>query len=174
VCAYAYAAPDAINDRGDVVGFGINAAGTLRAVIWPGGGRIQELNVLPGGITQGAKINNRGQVIVYGPDGFYVWDNGTVRRAGTLGGTFALVTQWTDDGTAIGWSLTGGWGEGTHAFAWHDGQMTDLGSGPPGGQYGEAVSINDRGEILGSYYDADFQQRLVLWRPISVKLAGQN
>jgi probable HAF family extracellular repeat protein len=160
----AYATPGDINDRGDIVGLSINASGINRAVIWPGGGQIQELNVLPGETTQGALINNRGQVIVYGPDGFYVWDNGNVQRAGTLGGSFALVKQWTDDGTAIGWSLTADGGR--HAFVWHDGQMTDLGAGPAGGQSGEAASINDRGEILGSYYDANFQQRLILWRPV--------
>jgi probable HAF family extracellular repeat protein len=164
VCAYAYASPGAINDRGDIVGLGINDAGMLRAVIWPAAGPIQELNVLPGENTQGALINNRGQVIVYGPDGFYVWDDGNVQRAGTLGGPFALVKQWTDDGTAIGWSFTADGGQ--HAFVWQDGQMTDLGTGPSGGQHGEAVSINDRGEILGDYYTADFQQRLILWRPV--------
>lgn len=164
VCTYAYASPGAINDRGDIVGLGINDAGTLRAVIWPAAGPIEELNVLPGENTQGALINNLGQVIVYGPDGFYVWDDGNVQRAGTLGGPFALVKQWTDDGTAIGWSFTADGGQ--HAFVWQDGQMTDLGTGPSGGQHGEAVSINDRGEILGDYYTADFQQRLILWRPV--------
>jgi len=164
VCAYAYASPDGINDRGDVVGFGINESGEFRAMIWPGGGPIQEINVAPGQPTQGALINNRGQVIVYAPDGFYVWDNGSVQRAGTLGGSFALVHQWTDDGIAIGWSYTADGGQ--HAFVWQAGRMTDLGAGPAGGQYAEAISISPHGEILGSYYTPDFQQRMVLWRPV--------
>jgi len=44
--------------------------------------------------------------------------------------------------------------------------MTDLGAGPADGQYGEAVSVSAHGEILGSYYTPDFQQRMVLWRPV--------
>lgn len=156
----------AINDRGDIVGsssIGSSNPGLQRAVIWRNGGPPQDLGAFPGEYTQGALVNNLGQVIGYGPGGWFLWNNGVVQPGASLGGAFSLVHDWNDRGEVVGWSLDAA--GSTHAYVWRDGETTDLGGGEPGSVWFAARYINDRGEILGAYVTAESQERLILWRP---------
>jgi probable HAF family extracellular repeat protein len=50
----------------------------------------------------------------------------------------------------------------THAFLWEKGKMTDLGT-LPGGDYGIAGSINDRGQVVGLSKTASGEFHAFLW-----------
>ena len=156
----------ALNDRGDIVGsssIGSSNPGLQRAVIWRNGGPPEELGAFPGEYTQGALINNRGQVIGYGPGGWFLWDQGAVQPGASLGGAYTLVHDWNDRGEVVGWSLDAA--GSPHAYVWRDGRTTDLGGAQPGDVWFAARYINERGDILGAYVTADNQERLILWTP---------
>lgn len=69
---------------------------------------------------------------------------------GTLGGTFSQAYGVNDKGWVVGYSSTVG-DSAFHAFLWHRGVMTDLGTlgGGDPVPYSLALSINNRGEIAG-------------------------
>jgi probable HAF family extracellular repeat protein len=74
----------------------------------------------------------------------------TLTDLGTLGGTFSQGFGVNDKGWVVGFSTTEG-DVGLHAFLWRDGVMTDLGTlgGSDPLPYSLALSINNRGEIVG-------------------------
>src|SRR5215831_8801278 len=74
----------------------------------------------------------------------------TLTDLGTLGGSFSQAFGVNDKGWVVGFSTTEG-DVGLHAFLWHGGVMTDLGTlgGPDLLPLSQALSINDRGEIAG-------------------------
>ncbi|MGH8371272.1 MAG: hypothetical protein ACRETO_00890 [Gammaproteobacteria bacterium] len=65
---------------------------------------------------------------------------------GTLGGSFSVAEDLNDHGQIVGQSTTDT--GANHAFLYHDGAMTDLGT-LPGGTDSEADAINDRGQVVG-------------------------
>jgi len=71
-----------------------------------------------------------------------VWENGKLRRLGTLGGKESDAVAINDRGKIVGQSPTKGstWPE--HGFLWEDGKMTDLGPD------NWPLAINNRGEII--------------------------
>jgi probable HAF family extracellular repeat protein len=99
----------AINERGDVVGWTTDASGTRRATLWPAGGRPVTLNVP--GRSEAVAVNDRGDVIGWtgsasAPRGF-LWRNGKVVHLGSLGGTRSLPVALNERGTVVGESTTG-------------------------------------------------------------------
>ena len=74
----------------------------------------------------------------------------TLTDLGTLGGTFSQAYGVNDKGWVVGYSSTEG-DSAFHAFLWHRGVMTDLGTlgGGDPVPYSLALSINNRGEIAG-------------------------
>jgi probable HAF family extracellular repeat protein len=162
---------NAINDRGQVVGFATNTISTsvsiaafgcdvdlavptqTRAFIWEGGA-IQDLGTLGGTDACAVLINKRGQVAGYSftdssanpPVHPFLWHRDKMLDLGTLGGSFALAFGLNNQGEVAGFSFLAG-DSVFHAFLWHEGEIGDLGT--LGGDTSRAESLNDAGEVIG-------------------------
>ena len=86
---------DAINDRGQVVGWR-RTSGRSQAVMWDNG-RIRDL-----GTGDAVAINNRGQVIVNSGSKALLWQNAKTSDLGTLGGEFSEACAINERGQIIG------------------------------------------------------------------------
>lgn len=91
----------------------------------------------------------------------------TLVDLGTLGGPGSYATAVANDGTVVGCSDV--LPSGSHAFAWRDGVMRDLGTatGTAGGS-SCALAVNDRGVIAGRAADGT----LVRWQGTAVSPLG--
>jgi probable HAF family extracellular repeat protein len=184
-----------MNDRGQVVGFSDTdvydldcAAATtagfrFQAVIWEPNGRLRPLlTPLDGDTVANAfGINNRGQVV--GNSGVcadttpppYVtsahavlWErDGTPINLGSLGGPISGASAINSRGDVSGTSTTAD--GSTRPFLWTPESRTLLELDPPAGfpiaVNGCCKTINDRREIVGFMFNADFtQQHAFLWK----------
>jgi probable HAF family extracellular repeat protein len=156
----------AVNNRGQVVGFGFNNVPDpisltgfptqTRALLWQDGA-IKDLGTLGGPDAIGGGINNRGEVfgISYTPidpaAGFpsihpFLWRNGTMLDLGSLGGTDSEPNAINESGEVVGFSTLAG-DAVSHPFVWRTGKLQDLGT--LGGRNANARWINNRGDIIG-------------------------
>jgi probable HAF family extracellular repeat protein len=124
----------AINDQGQVAGFGDNGVRDPVSMFGPVNGPGD-----PGWVTQSRS---------------FIWQNGKMRDLGTLGGPDALMTTLNARGQIAGDSYTNatpnpanGGVPTTHPFLWQDGHMRDLGT--LGGTRSGTSWLNDRGEVVG-------------------------
>jgi len=139
--------PDAINDRGQVVGSSTTADGARHLFLWDREGGMRDLGPVDGP----AGINNEGQIAgtMRDPNGerraFLCAPGGARRLLGTLGGTTSIAMALNNRGQVVGESWTAG--ELNHAFLWDEAQgMRDL--SPPGTERSDAYAINDRGQVM--------------------------
>jgi probable HAF family extracellular repeat protein len=156
-----------------------------RAVLWDQSFRITELGTLGGNVSVADQANSHGQVVgsaatvdAENPDiaGFflglpaaaqqghaYLWEKGSMRDLGTLGGNDSHATQVNERGDVTGFSTTDTEIHDTtglpttHPFFWRNGHMQDLGSlggtlANPGSFafYPTGPAMNDRGEVVGT------------------------
>ncbi|ONI84728.1 hypothetical protein ALI22I_29915 [Saccharothrix sp. ALI-22-I] len=102
--------PQALNERGDVVGWTTEFSGVRKATLWPGGGKPVDLGVP--GPSEAVAVNERGDVIGWtsadNPDAprAFLWRAGKVSYLGSLGGAHSLPVALNDRGTIVGESTT--------------------------------------------------------------------
>lgn len=102
--------PQALNERGDVVGVTTDASGVRRATLWPGGGKPVVLDVP--GPAEAVAVNERGDVLGWSsaddPDAAraFLWRDGKHVWLGSLGGAHSLPVALNDRGAAVGESTT--------------------------------------------------------------------
>ena len=175
-----------INASGQVAGYGSKTpfpgAG---AFLWTPGAtdgipenpQMKDLGNFNGGdywfSAQAWGLNNKGQVVGEADFQWYswniphafVWENGMMTDLGTLGdGLYSVARNINDLGMVVGWSDT----ESTklnanrHAFIYDTAtkRMTDLGIDHSYGQ-----SINDRNQVVGTYFPEPGIERGFLWDP---------
>ena len=168
-----------INDRGVVVGVADTSifdptcgCFVTHAFRWDRG-VTTDLGALPGGQDSfGGAINSRGSIIgladVLDPmtgllrGDAALWERGQISDLGTLGGPFAAPNAINNREQIVGGGLNtipdpfGGLGPflggttQTRALLWQDGTMLDIGT--LGGNDAFAISVNERGQIVGNSY----------------------
>ena len=119
--------------------------------------RISELEVPGGPWSQATDINDRGQVV----GGAGIWHDGVLTAIGTLeGDDSSHAWAINERGQVIGESV--GRGARYRPFLWEDGVITALEPGALEGGTAFAMSINDRGQVVG--YLGVTHNRAVLWQ----------
>jgi probable HAF family extracellular repeat protein len=168
----------------------------FRAVLF-NDGSVVDLGTLGGNESVAYSVNDRGQAVGCAanaksdPFGFcgifagvpqqsraFLWQNGTMKDLGTLGGPDALAELVNDEGQVAGWSLTDSTvnpSTGTptqHPFLWENGKMRDLGT--IGGTAIYLINhLNNRGQLVGGMNVAGNQSyHPFLWDGVSLRDLG--
>ena len=149
----------AINDAGQVAGFGSEAFGIRRGFIYTAGG-FTELPTFGGEISVANAINAGGQVAGYAsvagdgddwPDPqryAALYRDGEQVNLGSLGGPVSEANDVNDGGFVAGWSLLAdGLGERPFVFSPLDGSLRELGT--LGGVVARANALNNAGIVVG-------------------------
>jgi probable HAF family extracellular repeat protein len=148
---------NAINDRGEVVGFSGNDFGDFTAFIWSQVAGIRPLGSLPDGTSflRAQAINNDGVVVVDPedePPGVFLWTAESGFRAIGLppGADFASGAGINDHTAVVG--VSGQFAGEITAFLWteEDGFL-DLGA-LPGFPVSSATDINQSGQVVGTAF----------------------
>ena len=157
-------APVAVNERGEIVGYGYGSSVAGRAFLW-GRGKLIDLGAC-GGYSRAVAINARGQAV--GSCGLrpggkanhaFLWRGAIPVDLGTLGWTSSEATAVNDRGQVVGNIFRH---NEEHAFLWQGGKMRDLGT--LGGARSEATAVNDRGEVAGDSTTVTGQKHAFFWR----------
>jgi probable HAF family extracellular repeat protein len=156
----------AINNAGQVVGYGPTAAGTRHAVLWSSAGVIQDLGTLGGTTSEAIDINASGQVIgksliADASTHYFLWSSGSgMQDLNTLLGPITGVVEINDAGQIIGtYTATGG---ASHAFLYTPGSgLLDLGT--LGGATSAPTGLNNNGQVVGVSSLADATTHAFLW-----------
>jgi len=155
-----------INAKGQVAGSSLSNSGAIHAFFWDG--VMMDIGTLgcflPAACGPGSEahaLNDIGQVVGQanmGGDGTgssvfhaFLWENGTMRNLGTLGGNYANARAINNRGQVTGESTVASTGS-IHAYLWENEEMSDLGlrPGAPSGGGSAGYAINDQGQIAGA------------------------
>jgi probable HAF family extracellular repeat protein len=130
----------AVNDRGQAAGFSLNTV--------PDPFSMQACAIY--GTCEPNFTQTRG----------FIWEDGVNQDLGTLGGPDAFPEAMNDHAQIIGWSYTSSTPNASGGFAcpagvptqdpffWDKGEMVDIGTF--GGTCGQAIFINNRGQVVGT------------------------
>jgi probable HAF family extracellular repeat protein len=140
---------NAINSRGQVVGYSDTKSGATRAFLWEKG-RMRDLGT-PGGDSEATAINDRGQVVgTYeakdGSSRVFLWEKGRMR---TLPGTNASAYAITDRGQIVGSVVIDERRETTAPALFGNGRVTRLPM-PHGWLAAEAYDVSEHNQIVGA------------------------
>jgi probable HAF family extracellular repeat protein len=140
----------AVNDADQVVGFSIDAAGTLRAFRYAPSAGLSALAMPDGYASLAYAINSSGQIAGFGgTDAYHAFrfeEGAGVTDLGTLGGFSSYGYGINETGQVTGCSQLSNYS--LHAFVWDDAQgMHDLGT--LGGSQSWGLAINRSGQIAG-------------------------
>jgi probable HAF family extracellular repeat protein len=152
----------AINQFGQVTGYGVDALGDLHA--FTGGSSLGDIT--PGWANGGAAaygINATGQVAgvsyIDGHGQATTWVNGTAHTIGGLGGPDSYATAINNNGQSVGMA-TNGQGQG-RAVVYSNGQVRDIAA--PESFWSSAYGINNSGTAAGSAKDAYGRSSAFTW-----------
>jgi probable HAF family extracellular repeat protein len=141
----------AINASGQVAGFLSLGLGHDHAFLYANG-QLTDLGAFSGGHSDAYGINDAGQVVgaslVAGDGGgwrAFEYSKGTMNELG-IDSTFSIAWDINNAGQIVGEWLPSN-AHDSHAFLYKDGTVQDLGN--LGGDSTYALSINDRGDIVG-------------------------
>jgi len=155
------AAPNAMNERGQIVGFSYTNTTASTNCAWPlttdpflwENGEMHDLGTLGGTCGYALWINQRGQVVgtsnLRGDASHhaFVWDDGKLTDVGTLGGDNSEGDWMSDSGYVVGRADLPG-SQSHHAYRWKNGVMADLGTLSPW-PCSTALSVNSIGQVVG-------------------------
>jgi probable HAF family extracellular repeat protein len=155
----------AVNSLGQVVGYSATASGTTHGFLWRSGSGMTDLGALGGSFSLAVAVNDLAQVVGWSAadDGNlhgFLWQSGSaILDLGTLGNVRSTAVAVNALSQVVGSSATAS-DMTPHAFLWQSGTgMTDLG-------IGQAVEINDQGQIVGWKATAGGQAHAALWNTL--------
>lgn len=162
----------AVNDGGQVTGYTRTQAGVGRAFLYSNG-VMQEIGSL-GGTSYGSAINAGAQIAGYsylaeGGSTYhaFLYSEGVMNDLGTLGGTHSRALGINDQGQVVGWTYDAR--QFVRPFLYENGSMVDLNTllvPGSGWRLHDATAINNRGQIVGSGWNAAGKQHGYLLTPI--------
>ena len=142
----------AINDMGDIAGYGELRDGSFHAFRWTVTGGLEDLGANGGFSSQAAGINHDGDVVgvyidqYFQPHGFIAPRAGAMRDASTAAHLIWRVNGITDDGRIAGMLFAPNTMAQVHAFrTLADGTLEDLGSEFSS----ESFALNAGGDVTG-------------------------
>jgi len=157
---------------GRIVGESQTSDGRFHAFLWQNG-VMRDLGALPNPILTSSRamdINNRGQIVGFSladdvvgggsDDHAVLWDKGTVRDLGTLGGRASRAFEINPFGVIVGFAQNANGKE--RAVRWVNGEIQSLGT--LGGPTSAAIGINAAGHIVGRSQDRSGAFRAFIWR----------
>ena len=154
---WSYSSAAAISEKDEIVGTVALpdswAVSYMAGFLWRRGSSTTLENIdMPG-----ANDINVHSEVVGGP---LIWRKGTFQYLGDLGGHYSVANSINNRSEVAGFSYLHVGSDGTHAFVWRDGKITDLG---PEGYNSVANCISDSGLIVGAR-ENDGWWRATLWR----------
>src|SRR5688572_26555241 len=141
--------------------------------IWTSAGGMTVPAGLEGPSDIPLSVNDAGQIVGWyrrtttGPATAFLWENGTIRDLGTLGGVSSVGIAINTAGQVVGRSdiaVKKRGGTNFRAFLWTAAEgMQDLGS-LPNRELAQALDINDAGVVVGQTWLSSGSSRATLWR----------
>ena len=149
--SYAYA----LNDLGQVVGVSSTSLSTPYGFLWENG---VMTNL---GVDHAFDINNLGQIVGQNSLEAFLWENGTLSKLESLGGSWSMAKGINEAGQIVGASKLADGEPEYYACIWENDTVTDLGT--LGGDYSNAQAINESGQIVGAAKIDSVHYRAFVW-----------